>query len=68
MDAGRAGTLALVVTDETPNAPPDDADRSLCEMALRWRSEARSLFVPRCSWCGDVLPAFARLGPLRGGP
>ena len=61
-----AGTVVLVVTDETPSVACDD--HLLSECAPLWRTEHRSLLAQRCSWCGGVLPAFARFGPLRGGP
>ena len=62
-----SGTVVLVVTDETLSVACDD--QFLSEfLVVRGRSAPRSLPGPRCSQCAEVLPAFARLGPLRSGP
>jgi hypothetical protein len=34
----------------------------------RWHTHRRVAFAHRCCFCWRALPAFARLGPLRGGP
>ena len=66
---GIPGTVVLVAIDETLNAPPDDANCGMSDRPLRWGSEHRVGWVgTRCSRCGAQLPAFARFGPLRGGP
>jgi len=66
-EAGLAGTVALVVTDETLSVACDD-DHRLSESWVLGRTEHRSLPARHCSRCTGVLPAFARLGPLRSGP
>jgi hypothetical protein len=37
-------------------------------MHARWPAHRTGAPTLRCSVCGGVLPPFARLGPLRGGP
>jgi hypothetical protein len=64
--APTTGTVTLVATDETLSVACDDPRMS--ESPPLWRTEHRSLLAQRCSLCGDELPAFARFGPLRGGP
>lgn len=34
----------------------------------RWRAHRTAISAQNCSFCWRVLPPFARLGPLRGGP
>src|SRR5688572_24143679 len=60
-----AGTVVLVVTDETPSVACDD--HLLSECAPLWRTEHRSLLAQRCSWCGGVLPAFPASAPCAAG-
>ena len=64
--AGTEAIVALVVTDETLRVACDD--HRLSESSVPGRTSPRSFPAWRCSRCAGVLPAFARLGPLRSGP
>jgi hypothetical protein len=58
---------AIVVTSPTTTEDPDVELAALLLPALPHRPRTL-LAVPKCSFCGRPLPAFARSGPLRGGP
>jgi hypothetical protein len=66
--ADTEGTVALVVLDETLRVACDDPFLSEVLGVLGRTADPRSFYVRRCSRCAGVLPAFARLGPLRSGP
>ncbi len=66
--ADTEGTVALVVTDETLSVACDDPFLSEVLEVLGRTPGPRSFYARRCSRCAGVLPAFARLGPLRSGP
>ena len=64
-------------TEETPvdiasipssPQPPSLLHTELSVAPARVYSLSRVPLAHRCSFCRRVLPAFARLGPLRGGP
>jgi len=60
------GTVTLILTDDTLQAPHDN--NPVHEPQSLWRADGSAVVVARCSLCGCALPAFTRFGPVRGGP
>ena len=76
-----AVTAAQTTTEEThaenspmqPPPPPHSLLRAELRadhtrVQVRWHTHRMARTAHRCSFCWRALPAFARLGPLRGGP
>ena len=56
---------AIVVITSTPPEEPDADPAPPSSATQRW---PRRMLLHPCSFCWRPLPAFARSGPLRGGP
>ena len=50
------------------SAPRAGLRAAQAHMQARWHAHRMVAPAQRCSFCWRALPAFARLGPLRGGP
>jgi len=53
---------------QSPPQPPSPLQAGLRATQTHTYSHPMALLVHRCSFCRCALSAFARLGPLRGGP
>ena len=66
------GTHASILPMQPPpqlhRAPRAGRRAAQAHMQARWHAHRLVAPAQRCSFCWRALPAFARLGPLRGGP
>ena len=51
-----------------PNMPRAAHGAAATGVQARWHAHRMAPSAQRCGFCWRALPAFARLGPLRGGP